>query len=313
MANPIPYNHVSQHTSKNLQQQQALAMSLRKNDTTIVALTANEFLAYAVSVKESQGMNRSQITEWLGSVSGESVASVHHGWEQYKDSGKYLGSFLPVLSDGKKLALLAADLKRGGKVFSKYRVNVSGGQAYVVIAGYAGLRQHLTASRYLANNPKVVNLGIGKLGLADTIKGGIKVSVIFTVAFHALEQLMNDKMTWHSFVAGVTVDIVSAATGGGIAWAAISSVVTGAAMVAIGPMVAVVIVGAVLTIGLGYAAEQLGLENKLAQMLIDAEERARKNINQTRREFRKGLNYADEDPVGFMHRLFGVPYFDRFK
>ncbi|AFU98415.1 hypothetical protein M5M_06100 [Simiduia agarivorans SA1 = DSM 21679] len=43
--------------------------------------------------------------------------------------------------------------------------------------------------------------------------------------------------------------------------------------------------------------------------LVDAEHLLSERLNELKSEVRKGLNYADEDPVGFMHRLFGVPYF----
>lgn len=33
-----------------------------------------------------------------------------------------------------------------------------------------------------------------------------------------------------------------------------------------------------------------------------------KSFEEIQSETRKGLNYMDEDPVGFMHRLFGIPY-----
>ncbi len=46
-------------------------------------------------------------------------------------------------------------------------------------------------------------------------------------------------------------------------------------------------------------------------MLKESEARAIENIQQIHSEVRKGLNYADEDPIGFMHRLFAVPYLGR--
>lgn len=65
--------------------------------------------------------------------------------------------------------------------------------------------------------------------------------------------MINDKATWHDFIGGMAVDISIAAVSSGIAWGLISTYVGGtAAMLAIGPMVAVVIIGTVLTL-LTYA------------------------------------------------------------
>lgn len=171
------------------------------------------------------------------------------------------------------------------------------------------MRQQLQGTRYLASNPKVVSMAIGKLGAAKAIKGGVVISVVFSVAFHSFAQLMDDTETWHNFVAGVGVDLAAAAVGGGIAWASVSLFVGASAMVAVGPIAVVVIVGAFATAGLGMVADHLGLTDKLASALKQAEQRMNESMNEIKNEVRRGLNYADEDPVGFMHRLFGVPYF----
>lgn len=296
------------------QQKRQLVASLNKNDTTLVAMTTSEFLKYAVAVKMSQGVSREAAMAWLDKViqlSDTLSESAKREWMHYRDPVKAIGGYTAVFFDIGTLSTLAADLKRGGNSFSKYRVSVYAGKSYVVIDGYAGLRQHLTASRYLAHNPKVVSMGVGKAGAISKVGGGVMVSVIFTVAFHALDQLMNDSVTWHHFVAGATIDMVSAVTAGAFAWVTVSAVVSGAAMVAIGPMVAVVLVGFGATYALGLLSEQLSLNERLAAALIEADDRLSANLHQLKTEVKKGLSYADEDPVGFMHRLFGIPYLGR--
>ncbi|MBB3167401.1 hypothetical protein [Simiduia aestuariiviva] len=316
MANPIPYTHIAPNALQQRQQEQALAMSLRKNDTTLVAMTSDEFLDYALAIKESQGMSRNDALSWIDGIAGlptANPAAIKHSWDQNKGTGKEIGSYLPVFSDARKLTKLASDLHKGGGAYSKYRVNYHGGKAYVVIAGYAGLRQHLTASHYLANNPKVVSMGIGKLGAADTIRSGFLLSVIFSVAFHSLDQMLNDSATWHTFLAGVTVDVVSAVTGGAIAWGVTSMFIGGAAMAAVGPILLVVIAGAAATWYLNDLASQYQVAERMAVRLIVAESRLASEFNRLDREIKRGLNHANEDPVGFMHKLFGVPYFGRFQ
>ncbi len=59
---------------------------------------------------------------------------------------------------------------------------------FVILEDYAGLRTQLNGTRYLAN-PKVVSMAIGKLGAARAINGGVVISVIFSLGFHALDQL----------------------------------------------------------------------------------------------------------------------------
>lgn len=157
-------------------------------------------------------------------------------------------------------------------------------------------------------------MGIGKFGVKDAVRGGFVVSIIFSVAFHTLDQLMNDSATWHMFVAGVTVDVVSAVTGGAIVWGAAVLYAGGAvAMAAVGPLVIVVGAGIGMTMVLNAIADRYDLSRKLAEALIKAEQRLYANVDRIKSGYRKGLNYAEEDPVGFMHRLFGIPYLRGFE
>jgi len=126
-----------------------------------------------------------------------------------------------------------------------------------------------------------------------------------------VEQLLNDRATWHDFVAGVTIDVATAVTGAGIAWGVVALVVGGTAMATIGPIILVVAVGAVVTTALGSVVEHYQLTEKLATMLKEAESQILADIRQLKYETRRVLNYADENPVGFMHKLFGIPYFGR--
>jgi hypothetical protein len=289
-----------------------LITALSKNHHSLVIMAPNEFVEFALIQKKSNGMTDDQATAWLESIvqsaSRGSIAAKQN-WERFKSSIKNHGSYLPVWSDAKSLAALALEMHRGGDILSKYRINSYGGKNYVVLKGYAGLRQQLNGTRYLANNPKVVSMAIGKLGAAKAITGGVGISVIFSVTFHALDQLMNDKATWHDFVAGVTVDVAAATAGAAISWGVVSTVVGATAMAAIGPIALVVVVGAGITAALSAIGDHYELTSKLAGLLKESERRLLESIENVKWEVRRGLNYAEEDPVGFMHRLFAVPYY----
>lgn len=277
-------------------------------------MTPEEFVDFVISQKMASGMTLAQTTAWVDGLieaSAEIPANVKQTWAASKNTVKDTGAYLPVFSDAKALAVLAADMKKGGNMFAKYRISSHVGKAYIVFEGYPGLRTHLTGTRYLVNNPKVVSMGVGKLGAANAIKGGLVISIIFSVASHAIEQVLNDRATWHDFVAGVSVDVVSAITGGAIVWGVVSAVVGGTAMAAVGPIALVVVVGvgAGVTYASAAVANHYNITERLANMLREFESPMRENYRNMKNEVKKGLNYADEDPVGFMHRLFGVPYF----
>lgn len=109
-------------------------------------------------------------------------------------------------------------MKHSGRVFSNYRIKRYRDAEYVFFCGYSGLRQDLKGTRYLANNPKVVSMGIGQAGIKEVVKGGFIVSISISAGFHAVDQLMDDERTWHHFVGNIAVDIVIAAAASGIAW-----------------------------------------------------------------------------------------------
>lgn len=291
-----------------------LTVVLKGNHTSMVVMTSDEYLDFILLLKVRSGMNFMQAIDWVSNVisrSSEISVLAKNEWNAYKELVKSAGSYLPAVLDAVTLVALAKEMKKGGDIFGKYKVSAHPGPAYIVLEGYSGLREKLQGTKYLASNPQVVSMGVGKLGVAKSIKGGIIVSVIFSVAFHSLDQLLNDKATWHDFVAGVSVDIVTAATGGAIAWGMVSAVLGGAAMVAIGPIAFVVVAGTGLAWALSVLGNHFEVTERIATMLKESEARVLQNLQQIHSEVRKGLNYADEDPVGFMHRLFAVPYLGR--
>ena len=77
----------------------------------------------------------------------------------------------------------------------------------VIIDSYPGIRAHLTGTRYLASNPKLFTIGVGKLEAAKAMKTGFVISLIISVTFHAIDQALNDQKTWHDLVAGIAVDM----------------------------------------------------------------------------------------------------------
>jgi hypothetical protein len=80
-------------------------------------------------------------------------------------------------------------------------------------------------------------------------------------------------------------------------------------MVAVGPMLIVVAVGVGLTVTFNSLSSEYRLVDKVAALLIEAEQRNAEEFAAIQRNMKRSLTYAKEDPHGFMHRLFGIPYF----
>ena len=52
------------------------------------------------------------------------------------------------------------------------------GKRYVILKGYPGLREKLTGTRYLASNPKVVDLAIGTKRVSGAMISGARLSIL---------------------------------------------------------------------------------------------------------------------------------------
>ncbi|MDP4534656.1 hypothetical protein Q3O60_00400 [Alkalimonas collagenimarina] len=224
-------------------------------------------------------------------------------WQHHDHRVQFISAFTASGIDAAALGVLARDLQRGGNTFSTFQVQYFQGNAHIVFEGYPGLRKHLTGTRYLAANPKVVSMGIGKLGALNAIKTGFVVSVIVSVAFHGLDQLMNDQRTWHHFVGGVAADTIYAVAISVGSWAVVSGVVGTAAMLAIGPILAVVAVGVGLTFIALYIDSHLQLAKKIAVLLEECEGQLKASIDNARQV----KSYYKNDRIGFLKRLFAIP------
>ena len=82
---------------------------------------------------------------------------------------------------------------------------------YIIIAGYAGLRrQLLQGTRFLAANPRMVQMGLGIRGLQNVAKGGFLLSLVVGTGIETLDFIFNDEKTMHDLVGGIGVEAVKA-------------------------------------------------------------------------------------------------------
>lgn len=309
---------------------------LKKNSHTLVVMSPDEFWDFMKKYYQRKGYSEDdtiQLALQQLVKKGLITETAKLEWEENRTMIKSAGGFIPSFVDAKALVVLAAEMKRGGNLFSKFRIQNYAGASYIILKGNPALRTHLTGTRYLANNPKVVSMGLGKAGAGNAIRGGGIVTVIFSVWFHGMDQLMRDELTWHHFVGGLAADVVIAAAAAGVSWAAV--IAAAAIGLTIGPLAAVLIVGTLASIGLSIL-----FSDKLTNLFVDnlkAIETTFKAINPSIKKFRKiggiyfkaqlnqsllqlsndirnmkhSLNNAQElarrDPEGMLYKIFNVP------
>lgn len=151
-----------------------------------------------------------------------------------------------------------------GRVVEK----VVNGRRYVILKGYPGLRQTLRGTRYLAKNPKIVSMAIGRVGIAQSILQGTKLTVFLTVPINVLTYLIDEQATLCSLVGTVASDLVKVGISsvlGGAAALAVGTLTT----VAAGPLVAAIFVGIATAILLEKIDAELGLTDALIKFIDD--------------------------------------------
>ena len=312
---------------------------LQKNQHTLVVMTPEEFWDFFVKYYKKKGLSDNDIVllviEKLIAKGHNEANRIQKDWDDNRDNIKTAGGFLPTIADAKVLSILAYDMKRGGNLWSNFRIQNYAGSSYIILKGNHRLRHHLTGTRYLANNPKVVSMGLGKTGASKAIRGGGVVTVIFSVFFHGMDQLMNDELTWHHFVGGLATDVVIAAAASGIVWSGLSFTGVAVAGLAIGPLLAIVVLGGLLSYGLsklfgedlsGILVDSLLITEKyyknrqgvvkslhiltnpiVARNIEDGLLKFQNKVKSMHNSISYNVEKANSDPLGYMYKLFNIP------
>lgn len=298
-------SQIRQQAQQN-QQREALAKALAANSHTMFVMNEAEFIELALNIKRQQGMQPAQIRAWMEQLVLQSTA-LGQLWQRYDGQVKIFTSAIPVTADAAALAVLAKDLSKSGNILTKYQIKNYHGRTYVIIKGYPALRQHLTGSRYLASHPKVVSMGIGKTDAVKSIRTGFVLSLVLSVGFHAVDQLLNDQKTWHDFVGGVAADVVYAGAASAIALGFLSLITGGSATLIVGPLLIVLAVGVLATTLFLLIDEHIQLGRHISQMLSEAQAQIESDMLRAEMKSKKLKTQWSEDTLTFLHKLFAVP------
>lgn len=258
-----------------------------------------------IEIKKSEKLSPTQINSWI-----EKTLSKHNlseQWKKHSSTIKNTSGTIPIALDVKALNALAEDVKKSKTAFTQYKViKYSGAKPNVVINNYAKSKKHLAKTSFAKKQPKTISLATGKKLANGAMRSGFLLTVVISIAFHSLDQLMNDERTWHDFVGGLAVDIVSAAVASGITYGAIS-LVSGSITAAIVPMLVVVIVGILLFFAVNALIDSNHLSKKIAKLLSTIERDLRAKTNNLKNKFAK-VNLNDPSSLeNIVRRLSGAP------
>ncbi|MBW5823894.1 PAAR domain-containing protein [Yersinia kristensenii] len=221
---------------------------LRNNNHDIMFLTAEE--AYEV------------LADW---------GIYQKGWVDITQSplGEVVVNYGTNIKDVVTTSKLIVDLGGLGIQATMY-INHKGTEL-IKLTGYPGIRKVLNAPVFAAKNPKVVDLGIGKYGLNNSIVQGARLTFYVAAAFKTVDYIINDETSLTKFIGSLATDVVKIGISSAIAWGAGVGVGALTGVVAVN-LVVVVGVGLVVSIGLNYLDKKFGFTDKLVEYIESAQQ-----------------------------------------
>ncbi|XPF95257.1 hypothetical protein ACM9HF_04385 [Colwellia sp. RE-S-Sl-9] len=233
-------------------------------------IQSNKHEVYVVSFEEMDAIIKS-------SPKGNNQ-NVQVAWEKIKGKVGAGVSYYASADDVVTMTKLVGDL--GGVGARAYIKNYSG-KPHIILKGHPGLRTILTGTKYGIKNPKVVSIGLGKTGAISAAKQGGILTVILLSTYRVVDYFLTDQATLTQLIGTLATDIVKV----GIATAASigAAAIAGGLTLAIGPILAVVVVGVGMSMLLEYADKSLGITKRVIAGLDELESNAKNYIAQQKR------------------------------
>lgn len=148
-------------------------------------------------------------------------------------------------------------------------IKTNGGKPHIILKGHLGLRSILTGTKYGIKNPKIISMGLGKSGAIAAAKQGGRLAA----------------------------DIVKVgiATGASILMATIS----GATSLAVGPILAVIVVGFGVAYLLEKADKNLGITDRVIARLDELGDNAQGFIAFKKQQAKETANKAVDSIIEY--------------
>ena len=160
------------------------------------------------------------------------------------------------------MSKLVGDL---GSFGAKAYVKNYGGKPHIILKGYPGLRKILTGTKYGIKNPKVVTMGLGKAGAIHAAKSGGILTVILLTVYRVADYFLTDEATLSQLLGTLATDVVKVGIATGASIAAASGLVALGFTVAVGPIIAVIVVGLLASAALGALDKKFGITDRVIQ------------------------------------------------
>lgn len=169
------------------------------------------------------------------------------------------GKVIPLILDVDALVRVCNEVGINGRV--KYKI--IDGHQYVIFTRAPFSSKGVIGVEYPTNHRKIIQLGIGRIGVKNHIAGGARLTIYLTVPLSVLDATLSDHGLMASLIGHLAVDLIKigiATLMGYIFAVAFGGVVTHVA----GPLIIAIFVGNLMVFGLDRVDSNYQLTNKLA-------------------------------------------------
>ncbi|MBD2811594.1 hypothetical protein ID853_12015 [Xenorhabdus sp. Vera] len=167
------------------------------------------------------------------------------------------------------------------------------GRRYIHISGHAGLRRIIRGTRYCANHPQMLMMGIGQQGLNSSIIGGVRFCIIFSIGYRIIEGIFKDEYTLADFIGNITMDMAKTAIIAAASWT-VGSILTATALLG-GSVIAVAgivfLVGLGVAFGLDYLDKRFQISDKVIKYIKSETERKKRTPEANLQQIFNGLGH----------------------
>jgi len=216
-------------------------------------------------------------------------------WDDLRGKFEGAANYTATAKDIVTITKVFADLGFAGtKAYVKYHQ----GKAYVIFKGQPGLRTIFTGTRYGLQNVKIIQMGLGKHGALQSAKSGGILTVILVAAYRIADYILSDQQTLNQLIGTLATDVVKIgiATGASIvAGMAAAAVFT----VAIGPLVAAIAVGLLVSYGLGKLDENYAITEKVISALDELESNITNIIDENKKKIISAVDDIAESVIDY--------------
>jgi len=188
------------------------------------------------------------------------------------------------------------DLGLKGQVYIKYIK----GKPYAILNGLPGSRVVLSNGRYLPSNPKLVRLGVGKLGVKAKMRSGTAFTIILYVGIDIASYILKEDSTigelFGSIISDVSKVLISTALGTAAGMLAAGSVAAVGAIAA-GPIVIAIGVAFLAGMALDALDEKYGLTQTLIKKLDEIADQISASVDEAESTFSRFLNQMEREII----------------